>query len=257
MKQRAVRNFADTNAQPFLLKGGPHGVLLLHGFTGSAAHMRLIGVELNRQGFTVQGIHLPGHATTMEEMAKTGWQDWLRAAKEVYLSLQDACETVCVAGLSMGGVLSLILAEQMPVKAVVTISAPMPMKNRFASLSRLTAPFRPIMYWKGSEEREKLLNQEYDYGYLGFPTARAAELLHLIRLARANLFSVTCPVLAVQSHADETIHEQSAQIILQGVKSAKKAMLWLEDVPHVCTISTEYLHIAETMAAFFSEALNA
>ena len=49
------------NAWPFFLEGGEHAVLLTHGFTGTPAHMRPLGEYLHAQGFTVQGILLPGH----------------------------------------------------------------------------------------------------------------------------------------------------------------------------------------------------
>ena len=250
MTQRTVRNFSDANAQPFLLEGGGHGVLLLHGFTGSVAHMRLIGEELNREGFTVLGIQLPGHGTRMEDMQNSRWQDWLQSAKEGFLTLKEQCDTVSVAGLSMGGVLTLLLAQQMRVSSAVVMSTPMALKNRWSSLARLAFPFQPITYWKGDEQREKLLDQHYDYGYPGFPTVRVGDLLHLIALARRNLFAITCPTLVVQSRADNTIHPKSADIILQGIRSEKKAVLWLDDMPHVVTISREYRRIAKAMGEF-------
>ena len=250
MAQRATRSFSDTNAQPFCLEGGDHGILLLHGFTGSAGHMRPLGEELHRQGFTVLGIQLPGHGTRMEDMQSVHWQDWLQAAKEGFLRLKERCDTVSVAGLSMGGVLTLLLAQQMRVNAAVVLSAPMALKNRLASLAPLASRFTPITYWKGDEQREKLLDQRYDYGYPGFPTARLGDLMHLIRLARRNLFAVTCPALVVQSRADNTVHPNSADIILQGIRSEKKAVLWLEEVPHVVTISREYQRIAKSMGEF-------
>ncbi len=254
MSQRTVRNFSDANAKPFLLEGGDHGVLLLHGFTGSAAHMRLIGEELHRKGFTVLGIQLPGHGTRMEDMQNVRWQDWLQAAKEGYLTLKERCNTVSVAGLSMGGVLTLLLAQQMRVSAAVVLSTPMALKSRLASMARLAAPFTPVTYWKGGGLREKLLDQRYDYGYPGFPTKRVGDLLHLIRLARRNLFAVTCPMLVVQSRADNTIDPDSADIILRGIRSEKKAVLWLDDMPHVVTISQEYKHVAEAMGEFLKSA---
>ncbi len=254
MTQRTVRKFTDKNAQPFLLEGNEHGVLLLHGFTGSAGHMRLIGEELHKKGYTVLGIHLPGHGTTMEDMGLTGWQEWLQAAKEGVLILKERCEKVSVAGLSMGGVLTLLIAQQTKVYAIITMSAPMALKNRFASLARLASAFSPVTYWRGDPKREKFLDQSYDYGYPGFPTKRAGDLMHLIRTARRNLFAVTCPALVIQSHADDTIHPDSADIILQGIRSEKKAVLWLEEVPHVITISREYPHIVSVMAEFLESA---
>ncbi len=254
MTQRTIRDFADENAQPFLLEGNEHGILLLHGFTGSAGHMRLIGEELHKKGYTVLGIHLPGHGTTMEDMRHVGWQDWLQAAKEGVLTLKERCDSVSVAGLSMGGVLTLLIAQQMKIQSAIVMSAPMALKNRFASLSRLASTFSPVTYWRGDAKREKYLDQQYDYGYPGFPTNKAGDLLHLIRMAKRNLFAVTCPTLVIQSHADDTIHPDSADIILHGIRSEKKAVLWLEEVPHVITISREYRHITNAMVEFLASA---
>ena len=36
--------------EPFLLPGGDHGVLLVHGFTGAQAEMLLLGQYLDKQG---------------------------------------------------------------------------------------------------------------------------------------------------------------------------------------------------------------
>jgi carboxylesterase len=254
MAQRAARNFSDTNAQPFLLEGGSHGILLLHGFTGSAGHMRPIGEELNRQGYTVLAIQLPGHGTRLNDMQNVGWQDWLQSAKEGILTLKKRCEKVSAAGLSMGGVLTLLLAQQTRINAAIVMSTPMALKNRLAYLAPVASRFTPVTYWRGDEERDKLLDQRYDYGYPGFPTARIGDLLHLIRLARRNLFAVTCPTLVVQSRADETIQPNSADIILKNIRSEKKAVLWLDDVPHVVTISREYQRIAKAMGEFLQSA---
>jgi len=254
MQKRAEVDFSMPQCQPFFLQGGEHGVLLIHGFTGSAAHMRLIGEELHARGFTVQGINLPGHATTMMDMLNYRWSDWLSAAKTAFLELKEKCKYVSVGGLSMGGVLTLLLAEQMDVTAAAPISAPMEVRNGLLALAGPASLFIKTIMWRDDSRRAKLMNMEYHYGYPGFPTRSGADLHKLMRMARQDLHAVTCPVLAVQSHADETISEDSAEIIVEGVSSEKKAALWLEMVPHVCTISPEYKRIAEAMAELFREA---
>ena len=254
MKRRPERDFSAQVCQPFDLKGGKHGVLLIHGFSGSAAHMRLIGEELHRRGFTVKGINLPGHGTSMEDMAKTTWQDWLQAAKEAFLQMKKECDRVSVAGLSMGGVLTLLLAEQMDVCCAMPISAPMAVQNKFLPFAKAASLFVKTVYWDSDEKRSSLMDMNYHYGYPGFPTRCAADLAKLIGMARRNLHCVTCPVLAVQSRADETISADSADVILAGVSSEKKAALWLEKVPHVCTISPEWPRIADAMAACMNDA---
>lgn len=253
-QRRPEKDFTAEVCQPFDFKGGKHGVLLIHGFSGTAAHMRLIGEELHRQGFTVKGINLPGHGVSMEAMGKTTWQDWLQAAKAAFLELKAECDLVSVGGLSMGGVLTLLLAEQMDVCCAMPISAPMAVQNKFMPFARVGSLFVKTVYWGNDEHRASLMDMNYHYGYPGFPTKCAAGLAKLIGMARRNLHCITCPVLAVQSRADETISHDSADVIMAGVSSEKKAALWLEKVPHVCTISPEWPKIAKAMAACMREA---
>ena len=49
MKSNEENPFDADCCQPFLFPGGPKGVLLLHGFTGSVSHMRPL---VRRQLFT-------------------------------------------------------------------------------------------------------------------------------------------------------------------------------------------------------------
>ena len=253
-QEQVIVDFSAPEAQPFVFPGDRHGVLLIHGFTGSAGHMRLLGEHLRDKGFTVKGINLPGHATSVEDMGRYGWQQWLQAAKEAFLQLKDSCEYVSVSGLSMGGVLSLILAEQMETTAVAPISAPMAVQNKAMALAGPASLFIKTIQWESNPVRASQLDQRYDYGYAGFPTRCAVDLSRLIKLARRNLYAITCPVLAVQSHADETISADSADVIIHGVSSKQKDILWLDNVPHVCTISVEHQRIADRVAQTFRAA---
>ena len=217
--------------------------------------MRPLGERLHGQGFTVMGINLPGHAEHMEAMGKTGWQDWLDAAKESFCELQKHCSTVSVAGLSMGGCISLLIAEQLHPARVVTISAPMAVRNPLLPFAGLAAPLMPYVMWN-SRENSLPLDERYDYGYPGFPTRCGASLHRLITMARRDLHAVQCPALIVQSRQDETISADSLDVISSGVGSTKVCKLWLKDVPHVCTISAALPEIAETMSRFLRSAEN-
>lgn len=255
MAQRPERNFSDAVCQPFLLEGERrngkrHGVLLIHGFTGTAAHMRLIADGLHARGFTVMGINLPGHATDLDDMASCTWEDWLNAAKDAFLHLKERCDFVSVAGLSMGGCLALIIGEQMQPAAIAPISAPMGTRAPLW-LATLASPVMKTIWWRSREGDSSPVDDRYDYGYPGFRSSCARHLSRLIRIARRDLHAVTCPILVVQSHADATITADSADVILQGASSGRKGVLWLEDVPHVCTISNEAENIAVALAEHF------
>ncbi len=239
--------------QPFFHQGSEEGILLIHGFTGTASHMRKIADQLAAKNHTVMTINLPGHASTEAEMAKCTWKDWLEAAKQAVLELKKHCKRVTVCGLSMGGVLALLLAEQMQVDGCVPISAPMAVKNRLLGLAGIAAPLLPRIAWGGGGEYHKGLDKAYDFGYSGFPTAKGADLNRLIKLARKNLFSVVCPILCVQSEHDETIWQGSADCILETVSSERRQKLWLSGVPHVCTISPELPAIVEGIDRLMQE----
>jgi carboxylesterase len=101
-------------AEPFSAAGGPHGVLVLHGLTGSPQSMRGLAQAFAGAGFTVELPLLPGHGRTIEDMEATGFADWLRAAEESYTELAGRVGDVIVAGLSMGGTLALTLAADHP-----------------------------------------------------------------------------------------------------------------------------------------------
>lgn len=242
--------YLHENAKPFFLEGGEHAVLLTHGFTGSPAHMRPLGERLHQAGFTVQGILLPGHGTSIADMKKSTWQDWLAAELEAVHQLKEKYKYVSVCGLSMGGVLTLLAAEQTDVTSCIPIAAPVKISNPLIGLAKYASLFVKEINWgPASEERTKMLMTEYDQGYSGYPTVRANDLYVLMKKAHRNLYAVSCPTLIVQSHADKTVQPVSAQMIYDGISSKEKDILWLEKVPHVCTISYECDTIAEKMIA--------
>jgi carboxylesterase len=53
-------------AEPESIDGGPHGALVLHGFTGNPQSMRGLAHALGAAGFSVEMPLLPGHGTTVE-----------------------------------------------------------------------------------------------------------------------------------------------------------------------------------------------
>ena len=247
----------DPNAQPFELIGGEHAVLLLHGFTGSPGHMRPLGERLHKAGFTVRAIRLPGHGTRYQDMkTECTLEKCVEAVKENVLELKEKYPLVSVAGLSMGGDLSLIAAEQMDIASVIPMSAPMKTQNKLMPFARILAPFIPVTNWRQSATRTQTLDQAYDYGYTGFPTRSAYELNRIIHLARRDLFSIRCPLLAVQSHGDHTISKDSLDIIISGAASNDKAALWLNEAPHVVTLSDELPSIEAAMIKFLNSAAN-
>src|SRR3954467_7806998 len=108
-------------AEPWSATGGPNGVLVVHGFTGSPQSMRPLAEAFAAGGFTVELPRLPGHGTVIEDMVPTRWGDWSGAVEAAYTELASRCEKVVVAGLSMGGTLTAWLAANHPEIAGVVL----------------------------------------------------------------------------------------------------------------------------------------
>lgn len=242
-------------AKPFELKGGRHACLVIHGFTGTPAHMRPLAEALNRAGYSVHVPLLPGHGATLEQMRRTGWRDWLAEVRTEYARMRGAYDRVTVMGLSMGGVLALILAEEYPVDGCVCLSAPMRVQDRLAPFSPLIAPFVHYVRWKALERPGSFdFLKEFDLGYDGIPVKCVGDLNHLISLARHNLFEVVAPLLVVQPVNDETVRPVSAQIIMKGVSSEQKQLVWLNQSGHLCTLGPDRELVFESVLKFLKSA---
>ena len=100
------------NPIPFFMSGGSIGVLLVHGFTGAPPEMRPLGDYLAARGHTVSGVLLAGHGTTPHDLAVCRWQDWYASVETAFEELRVSCESVFVAGLSLGGLLTAHLGAQ-------------------------------------------------------------------------------------------------------------------------------------------------
>ena len=247
---RPMPDFSEPEAQPFFFQGGKIGVLFIHGFTATIAQWRPIADIFHQAGYTVRGINLPGHATTVEDMGKTTYKDWLAAAEQALDEMNAICDQVVVAGLSMGGDIALILASRGKAAACIPTSAPTGVKNTMLPFTGLISLFVPTIWWRDNPERAARVDKRYSHGYPGFPARKGMDMRKMLILANRALPNVTCPLLVIQSHGDETIQENSADTILAGAASAVKEVMWLTDAPHVCTITKDRDAIAQRMLTF-------
>ena len=102
-------------AEPWSHEGTrPVGALCLHGFTGNPSSMRGVAEGFAAAGYHVELPRLPGHGTTVEDMLTTGWADWSGEVEAAYQRLAGRVDAVVVAGLSMGGTLTLWTAAEHP-----------------------------------------------------------------------------------------------------------------------------------------------
>jgi carboxylesterase len=225
-------------AEPYAADGGPVGVLLCHGFTGTPASMRPWAEHLAAAGFTVRVPLLPGHGTDWRDCNRTGWPDWYAALERAHDELAARCERVFAFGLSMGGTLVTRLAEQRRdgVAGLVLVNPSFATQRLDAKLARFVAwavPSRPGI--GGDVKKAGVTEPAYDRT----PVRAFASLQRLWPVVLRDLGTVTAPIRLYRSAQDHVVEPLSAKLLLTRTTATDVEEIVLEDSYHVATLDND------------------
>ncbi|PZX07595.1 esterase/lipase [Psychrobacillus insolitus] len=235
----------------FTFEGGKRAVLLLHGFTGSTKEVKKLGEFLQKKGYTCHAPMYRGHGATPEELLETGPADWWESVVEGYHHLKDrGHQEIAVAGISLGGVFSLKVAENFPVKAVISMCAPIKRDSTDGLFDRLYNYAKIYKSFEGKsreiiiEELEKLkhIPQDALHGVHAFTEN-----------TRKGLRSIKSPTLVLQGTLDDAIYQESASFIHDEVESIEKEIIWYEQSGHIITTGKEKEKVCEDVHGFLEQ----
>ncbi|HEY8739116.1 MAG TPA: alpha/beta fold hydrolase [Candidatus Dormibacteraeota bacterium] len=238
--------------EPFDLGAGELGVLLIHGFCGTPPEMRDLGEHLAAKGFRVHGALLAGHGTTPEELARTGWTDWLDSAQAQLDALKRECRMVFCAGQSMGGTISLLLAARNPdLVAISTMAA-------LVSLGRVTETQivlgRRVRRWHYPDRNSvDLWNRDAVSrlrSYARRPMRSHVDLLQVCKLARRSLPDIKQPALVLHGRRDATVPPANAAIIAADI-GASATVRYFDRSGHAMSIDVDAPEIQELISEHF------
>jgi carboxylesterase len=227
-------------AEPFLLLGDSSepACLLIHGFTGTPKEMRWMGDYLNQQGYTCLGLRLTGHATHPEDMIRSRWIDWAASVEDGYHLLCGLTDNIFLIGLSMGGILSLLMSTRLKVKGVIAMSTPSRLPTDypiwFLKLVSLVMKYNPKSKEPpGSGWFDKTAYQGH-LAYAKNPVRSVAELKKLILEMRVALPKVNVPVLLMHSKDENYVLSENMESIYSGlINVADKTKLYITGSGHV------------------------
>lgn len=223
-------------AEPFEHDGSSGiGVLLCHGFTGTPQSMRPWGEHLAAQGHSVRCPRLPGHGTNVAECNRTRWPDWYGQVEAALDELVASCRQVFVFGLSMGGTLTLRLAEQRgaDISGIVLVNPSVTTQQRAAKLLPLIAP---VLATKPAIGGDIAKPGVPELSYSRTPLRALRSLTELWGFVRADLHRITMPVLLFRSAVDHVVEPVNAEIVASGVNSGDFTTVVLPDSFHVATL---------------------
>jgi carboxylesterase len=234
--------------KPFFIETGKRAVLLLHGFTGTSADVRMLGRFLEKKGYTSLAPHYKGHGVPPEELIQTGPAEWWQDVLAGYNQLKEAgYDEIAVAGLSLGGVFSLKLGYNMPVKGIVTMCAPMSMKTTDLMYEGVLSYAREYKKFEGKDEQQIEKDMEV-LQRQSMPSL--ADLRALIYDVREHIDHIYAPLFVAQGSLDKVIDPDSANVIYGNTESEDKQLKWYEQSGHVVTLGPEKVQLHEDIYEF-------
>ncbi len=253
--------------------------LLIHGFSGTPAEMRGLGEALAQHNIRVYGLCLPGHGGNPDELLHAGRKQWLAAAEEGLASL-SRYPHVFLAGLSMGGVISLLLAERHAdaITGLIVMSTPSRFEGGWQMMALPIARyfvkwFYPLqrLDFSNPKVQEKTLAQArlrdpeatIDFSdaqviahikrLVRIPVPAIDELMRITSMARRHLKDIRSPLCIIQSKQDQTVKPACAEEIYHGATAAQPKFLhWLERSDHVVTMGVDQEEVFQLCQAFIA-----
>ena len=266
----------------FTLNGQHAGtVLLIHGLTGTPQEMRGIAQLLHRHGYAVVCPRLANHGEPIDILQRTTWQECYASVRTAFLRLDDGHtpRPIFVAGLSMGALLALVLAEEFPDRiAGVSCLSPtlfydgwnMPWSRHLLPLAHMIPHIKYWFYFKeespyglkNAAVRARIhryytkatlqdLGWVQQYGYPYFPVSLLCELQRLVRHLTKRLPAIHTPVQLIQAQEDDMTSVKNAQFIYDRIHSPMKELILLHNSYHIITVDQERDLVAQKMGEFF------
>ena len=266
----------------FLRADGGCRVMLLHGLTGCPAELGYVAHWLRSRGrYHVSCPRLVNHGQPIDILARTTWTQLYESAKDAFFEARAAARAegvpLVIGGLSLGAVLSLMLAAEFPddVAGAACLSPTLfydgwsvPWYHRLIPLVDYT-PLKYFAYFREDEPfglkdeslrgkiaaryRKMSLRDSAGAatsGYAHFPVRLFCEMRHLIKMCKRALPSVACPLLVVQAEQDDITGPSNARFVIEHVISSRRELLLLKQSYHLVSADVERSIVADRLQKF-------
>ncbi len=235
----------------------PAGVLLIHGFTATPECLESLATPLRKANFVVRAPLLAGHGKTEEDLKRTTWAEWYDGVRQEYEALKKETKVVFVAGLSLGGILSLMLASEYPVRGMALLATPLVLRGIgvrvFLPLVSGTPLKRLYPYqrkWAGPAINDPAGRAAFK-SYAKMPIASIMEIVRLQKVVAPRLSRITTPTLILHARHDTTAPYENMALIKEHLGSKQVETVTLEKSDHVLTMDYEKELVAKKVLDFF------
>ncbi len=244
--------------ESFDWSGRSPAVLLLHGFTGTPWEVRPVAVALHADGHACCAPLLPGHGTTVTDLARVTWDHWSTAVTDHVTRLLAAHGRLVLVGCSLGGLLAIDAAarfQDQGVVAVCTLGAALSLGAvtdralRIALALGDKLPDALVPKTGGSDIRDPS-QRAASPGYASYPVRAARYFATGQARARAALPALRVPLLAIHGLRDETAPVASSLELVSRVGSADASLVVLPHSGHLIAVDLDREEVLRQVRAF-------
>jgi carboxylesterase len=234
--------------------------VLVHGFTATPDEVRSLGDALSAAGFPCHAVRLPGHATTVADLAAVGRGDWIATVETAVRHMAATVPDVAIAGVSLGALLALAVAGAgtVPVRALVLLGTPLRFADERTTILRfvswvpgVVAPARVVRKRRGRDildETARARSRAYDL----LPLRAVVELLRLRAGVKRMLHRVTHPTLVLHGRHDRTAPLANVEMLRCRLPARPLEVTVFEQSAHVLTEDVDRDAVAARVVEFLA-----
>jgi carboxylesterase len=235
--------------RPSAVEANGAAALCLHGLTGTPYEVRPVAEALAARGVRARGPWMAGHEGGSAVLATTSHQDWVELARAELADLRAQHDRVFLVGMSMGGLVSLRLAQTEKVDALVVMGTPLVLSPPIPQLLPLIRLFVSSRPKTGSDIQEPRARARHP-GLEAMPFASVAELIKLQAEVIPALGEIDVPIMVAHGRLDTTARPRDAERIHREVASLEKELFFLERSGHVATVDYDGPALSRAAADF-------
>lgn len=218
--------------------GKEAAMVVLHGFTGSPASFIPQVDALIAEGFRVEVPLLPGHGTTVDDLAETRFDHWWKEASSAIERVIAEGLPTFVMGLSMGGTLTLkagVTFDELKGLIMINPAIEPPAASFFDLARSLVEGGNKFLPAVGSDIKKEGISEP---SYPETPIEAAISLFESFDEIVEGLPSIKVPALLFNSVEDHVVPTSTSEFLVSKY-GAKIERIWLKDSYHVATVDND------------------
>lgn len=233
-------HMSKSTGAPFLLPSFRRrvGVVLVHSYLAAPQEVRRLAHYLARRGIWVYVPRLRGHGTSIEDLSKRQYIEWLEDVETGYAIISSICKKVVIGGVSVGATLALdVAARVQQIAGVFAICPPLKLQDFSTKfMPSIDAWNRIVARMKGTAMKENFFEFSPEEGELNYshnPIWGVKEVGRLLERVQKKLPDISQPALVVQANNNPIIEPQRSQRLFNLLGSGQKEFAQMDFSRHV------------------------